>query len=79
MGAVEVVGHGKDVWWVRGPLRGHARSHRHSATFKVGATPVGAGVPAKQSVRSQRPWQASTRNQRSSSLKPCTSTNEITR
>ena len=30
-------------------------------------------MPAKQSVSDQRPWLASTRSQRSSSLKPCTS------
>ncbi|AXQ47267.1 hypothetical protein CQW31_27835 [Pseudomonas sp. 382] len=33
------------------PLRGHARSHRHSTTFKACAVPVGAGVPAKRPVQ----------------------------
>ncbi|PKI19043.1 hypothetical protein CXB65_24310 [Pseudomonas monteilii] len=65
--------------WFSGPLRGRARSHRYSAQAKHCAVLVGAGVPAKKARRCQRPWHASTRNQRSSSLKPCTSMNEITR
>ncbi|TDJ73298.1 hypothetical protein E2H86_23775 [Pseudomonas putida] len=37
---------------LRRPLRGQARSHRIIARFRSDAVPVGAGLPAKGTMRS---------------------------
>ncbi|PYB90643.1 hypothetical protein DMX12_27580 [Pseudomonas sp. MB-090624] len=34
--------------WLCRPFRGHARSHRYSASLRACAVPVGAGKPAKR-------------------------------
>ncbi|AXQ47259.1 hypothetical protein DZC31_07215 [Stenotrophomonas rhizophila] len=36
------------MWWL---LRGQARSHRYCTAFRIGAVPVGAGLPAKRPVQ----------------------------
>ncbi|MDH4847803.1 hypothetical protein E8E78_12785 [Pseudomonas sp. BN505] len=38
--------------YCKGPLRGHARSHREDVVLSLCAVPVGAGAPAKQAGRS---------------------------
>ncbi|PLU86119.1 hypothetical protein CXG45_19115 [Pseudomonas plecoglossicida] len=43
----------QDLYWLCRPLRGHARSHRYCTGVENGATPVGAGAPAKGPVQAQ--------------------------